>query len=466
MHNFRKHHRRQRQHQPQQAARHGPRRYIRFHRIRTEISLCKHRVRSKHELARAKTPNQRQHLPQQTFYIKRFRPQRPQIARPPDGNHRRHPDSNERARHHARRAETQRQHKQRRDSQTSHAAENGRPAQPEKILTPLQHPAEQRHPQRNQQQRQRHQQTRRARQLPTLDNGSPKQKKHQRAQRPDDERPQPHQPDHSRQLPLPAVRQRQRRLLREHHLQRHRRQARHHHQQRNERSVFRVGDVFVERMHSQRHRPAHNVRNHQPAALPEKRRVRLVVNRRYRFSFFNSHKFSKKSFACFVSLRFQPVQGSDLKNLTSKSFPRSSSAIEIHSSAVCACAMSPGPNTTLGMPPRDNTAASQKKSTPARRAWPTLRKKSRTNGSFGLVSSGRHGASFVLKIFAGSFFARSNAAISRRTLVSVSPGSVRRSIVIAQRSGTMFGWVPPQIVPTFTVAVPSSGCRRFRNRAA
>jgi hypothetical protein len=68
------------------------------------------------------------------------------------------------------------------------------------------------------------------------------------------------------------------------------------------------------------------------------------------------------------------------------------------------------------------------------------------------------GASFVLEIFADNFFARSNAAISRRTPDSVSPGSVRRSIVIAQRSGTMFGWAPPEIVPTFTVAVPSSGC--------
>ena len=52
--------------------------------------------------------------------------------------------------------------------------------------------------------------------------------------------------------------------------------------------------------------------------------------------------------------------GSDLKNRTSKSFPRYSSASEIHSSAVCACAMLPGPNTTLGIPPAASTAASQK----------------------------------------------------------------------------------------------------------
>ena len=58
--------------------------------------------------------------------------------------------------------------------------------------------------------------------------------------------------------------------------------------------------------------------------------------------------------------------GSDFKNFKSRSFPRSSSASEIHSSAVCACAMSPGPNTTLGIPPADKIAASQKKWTPRR----------------------------------------------------------------------------------------------------
>ena len=104
----------------------------------------------------------------------------------------------------------------------------------------------------------------------------------------------------------------------------------------------------------------------------------------------------------------------------------------------------------------------------ARRAvvWPTLRRNCRTSGSFGFVSNGSAGASLALEIFAHNFFARRNAAISRRTPASVSPGNVRRSIVMVQRSGTMFGCVPPEIVPTFTVAVPSSGCLRFRNCAA
>src|SRR5450631_4256289 len=63
--------------------------------------------------------------------------------------------------------------------------------------------------------------------------------------------------------------------------------------------------------------------------------------------------------------------GSELKNRSNKFFPRSSSASEIHSSAVCACATSPGPNTTLGIPPADKIAASQKKCTPSGFIWPT-----------------------------------------------------------------------------------------------
>ena len=52
--------------------------------------------------------------------------------------------------------------------------------------------------------------------------------------------------------------------------------------------------------------------------------------------------------------------GSDLKNLASSRVADSSDPRAIHSSAVCACAMSPGPNTTLGIPPAASTEASQK----------------------------------------------------------------------------------------------------------
>ena len=54
------------------------------------------------------------------------------------------------------------------------------------------------------------------------------------------------------------------------------------------------------------------------------------------------------------------IYGSEVKNLTSMSFACSSCASEIHSSTVCACAMSPGPNTTLGIPLAARMAASQK----------------------------------------------------------------------------------------------------------
>jgi hypothetical protein len=75
------------------------------------------------------------------------------------------------------------------------------------------------------------------------------------------------------------------------------------------------------------------------------------------------------------------VQGSEFKKFKSRFFPRSSSESEIHSSAVCACAMSPGPNTTLGMPPADKIAASQKKWMPNGFVCPAHFKNFWTSGS-------------------------------------------------------------------------------------
>jgi hypothetical protein len=79
-------------------------------------------------------------------------------------------------------------------------------------------------------------------------------------------------------------------LLREDHLQRQRRDARRHHQHRPENAVFGEGDFLGERMHGERHQSGDNVRDHQPAALAEKRRVRLVVNRRDWFGIFFCHE--------------------------------------------------------------------------------------------------------------------------------------------------------------------------------
>src|SRR5206468_807841 len=44
------------------------------------------------------------------------------------------------------------------------------------------------------------------------------------------------------------------------------------------------------------------------------------------------------------------AHGRPARNSVNSAVPRSSSRTEIHSSAVCACAMSPGPKTTLGIP--------------------------------------------------------------------------------------------------------------------
>jgi hypothetical protein len=133
------------------------------------------------------------------------------------------------------------------------------------------------------------------------------------------------------------------------------------------------------------------------------------------------------------------VQGSEFKKRSSKFLPCSNSESEIHSSAVCACATLPGPKTTLGIPPADKIAASQKKWTPSGFVRPMPFKNFWTSGSLKLVSNGNAGASFALEIFEDNFLARSSAEISRRTPASVSPGNVRRSIEILQQSGTIFG---------------------------
>src|SRR5262249_25990179 len=64
------------------------------------------------------------------------------------------------------------------------------------------------------------------------------------------------------------------------------------------------------------------------------------------------------------SNRFIMVQLKLLKNFSKTSFALSNSLTSIHSSLVCPCAISPGPNTTLGIPPRDSADASQQKFTP------------------------------------------------------------------------------------------------------
>src|SRR6185312_9082325 len=108
-------------------------------------------------------------------------------------------------------------------------------------------------------------------------------------------------------------------------------------------AVFALRDDFVQEMHAERHEPGDDARHHHPAALPEKNGVLLVIDCRRSGGVLGGHD-----------------QGCELRNRTSMSEARSSERKEIHSSGVCAWAMSPGPNTTLGMPPAARMAASQK----------------------------------------------------------------------------------------------------------
>jgi hypothetical protein len=75
-----------------------------------------------------------------------------------------------------------------------------------------------------------------------------------------------------------------------------------------------VGTVFlrshhlVQEMHAVGHGAANNGGDHQPAALPEKGRVGLVVNRRNRFRFFNGHIWFVNSLLG-VTSRISPFRG-------------------------------------------------------------------------------------------------------------------------------------------------------------
>jgi len=107
------------------------------------------------------------------------------------------------------------------------------------------------------------------------------------------ERPQPRQPDYARQLAPPVRCQRLRRLLRHHHLQRHARHKHRHRQQHAEDAVFRRRDFFVQQVNRVHHGATADIRNHQPAALPEKMPVRRGRRRGSCFNFFCRHECRK-----------------------------------------------------------------------------------------------------------------------------------------------------------------------------
>src|SRR5205814_2211188 len=61
----------------------------------------------------------------------------------------------------------------------------------------------------------------------------------------------------------------------------------------------------------------------------------------------------------FVGEKGDALHGSDIRKRSSIAVARSRDFMEIHSSTVCAWAISPGPKTMQGMPPAARTAASQ-----------------------------------------------------------------------------------------------------------
>ena len=150
------------------------------------------------------------------------------------------------------------------------AVENVRPAQPEKILLPLQHTPKQRQPERKQHHQQRNPQAGRVRQFPGRQNFHLPDPHAESQQETQPERSQPCQPDHARQLAFPVRGQRLGGLLGEHHLQRHIRHEHHHCQQHPEHAIFRRRDFFVQQMDRVHHHATGYIRNHQPATLAEK----------------------------------------------------------------------------------------------------------------------------------------------------------------------------------------------------
>src|SRR5436190_451037 len=92
----------------------------------------------------------------------------------------------------------------------------------------------------------------------------------------------------------------------------------------------------------------------------------------------------------FVREKSDAAHGNESKNFSRIVVARSSCVTEIHSSEVCACAISPGPKTKHGIPAALNTAESQKKSTPSASVCPNCPMNSRTSGNFKSVSIGPH----------------------------------------------------------------------------
>ena len=107
------------------------------------------------KLVRAKAQRQRDDLAKQAAPFERLRGRKPEGPRRPDGDHEGDGQAGQNPQHHARGIVMQHQHGEGCDRQPADAVGDLAPAQPEKVLLPLQHAGEHRQPDREQQHRQR-----------------------------------------------------------------------------------------------------------------------------------------------------------------------------------------------------------------------------------------------------------------------------------------------------------------------
>ena len=247
----------------------------------------------------------------------------------------------------------QRHHGKQRHAHPADTVDHQAPAQAKKVLLSLQYSQEHWHPGGEQQHRQRQPERDRVGNLQVRQDASLEQQYHQRTHQPYEECSQPHRADQPREFMLASDRQRVGSLLGKDNLERQRLNEHRHDQEHTKLAVRVHGQSLGQEMHGGHEQPARHGGEHQPAALAEERGAVGIGLHDGGFDLFSEHGHLERGGEV-------AVQEKDWRKRNSSLLPRSSSSREIHSSTVCACAMSPGPNTTLGMPPCPSTDASQK----------------------------------------------------------------------------------------------------------
>ena len=128
----------------------------------------------------------------------------------------------------------------------------------------------------------------------------------------------------------------------------------------------------------------------------------------------------------------------------------------MNSSFVWACAIEPGPMQTAGQSARLRTEASENQGAVVK---PRAASPSRfTHGSDSSVSSGG-GVALHPHVDVGHGFAQRGLDLRAQMLPARRPARRGQSISIRHWSGTMLILLPPEIVPTFSVAAPSFAMR-------